>query len=170
MGNTKAQRLQREKFITEHFDKIKQFLEDHEANGRELPHKVLNWLNHVARPALGYSDKTDAVQIWFTLRRDWRRVGKQLASGEMPSFLLHVPKIVNPEAKYLHEAYGITEERRVELSAKLDMDMLYPANCISVTPIHTIVDKIARVAANQEEFIFCITCHLMFLAKKGAML
>lgn len=72
------------------------------------------------------------------------------------------PAIKNPGAYYLHEQYGITEERRLELSAV--MEKLFSGGetgCIA--PVANHIDKIAVITETAGEFAFCLFIHTVYL-------
>lgn len=79
----------------------------------------------------------------------------------------HRPTIVNPGAVELHASYGITEARRVALSDALN-DMTR-ARYHGVVMLSSVLDDIALLVANKEEYTWAITTHLMWLAAKGAL-
>jgi hypothetical protein len=74
-------------------------------------------------------------------------------------------KFVNPDAELLHEALGISEERRVEICELLD-DMVEHLPRTEVAPIKTLVQKVASFCETNEEFAFAFACHAMWLSKR----
>lgn len=78
------------------------------------------------------------------------------------------PVMVNPTAFYTHEAYGITDERRRELSdqmATIHTDMLG-----AITPVHTRLDRLADICNNSAEYAYCIHVDTIFLERNNANL
>lgn len=75
------------------------------------------------------------------------------------------PLIPNPKAFYQHEAYGITEERRLELSDKLTA--MHKAQLNALTPVHYRIDQIAQLAESAGEFAFCLYIDTVFIVKNG---
>lgn len=77
------------------------------------------------------------------------------------------PTIKNPHAAEIHQAYGITEERRIELSDRLNAmaGRLYRGAVFA----HHIVDEIAKLTATKEEFAWAIFTHAMWLASRGSL-
>lgn len=78
------------------------------------------------------------------------------------------PAILHPQKTFMHEAYGITEERRLELSAK--MDAMFQACRGSITAVHYIVDKLVDLSETKEEYAWCVVTHMWFMAKKNHLL
>lgn len=72
------------------------------------------------------------------------------------------PEIKNPAAHYMHEQYGITEERRVHLS--LLMTKITHQDGTVITPVAQHVDKIAAICETPGEFAFCVFVHATYLA------
>lgn len=75
--------------------------------------------------------------------------------------------MLKPEACFLNESYGITEERRIELSGMMDRAFGGPMRIM--TSQH-MVDIIADLADTKEEFAFCLVEHVALIAKRDAFL
>jgi hypothetical protein len=76
------------------------------------------------------------------------------------------PHAVNPMADSLHDAYGISEHRRLHISAQLDK-IFKQSYARGADYLHVIVDKIADVVETKEEFAWAMVTHMMWLAAKG---
>lgn len=76
------------------------------------------------------------------------------------------PEIVdnNPPGGYLHLAYGITEDRRLELAEYMD-NLDKPIPGIAIISIHGRVEEIAEFCDTKEEFAWALVTDLMYLAK-----
>lgn len=77
------------------------------------------------------------------------------------------PILLHPEKQYLHEAYGISETRRLQLSDQLDQ---LCAGETRIETVHSQLDEIAKLAQSAEEFTFMVFIHAYWLAKKNALL
>lgn len=88
-------------------------------------------------------------------------VPKAVAPGPKP----FQPVLKDPKAFYLHEAYGITEERRLELSEK--MAAIHNSMLGTITPVHYRMDQIAQISESPAEFAYCVYTDGLFLAKNG---
>lgn len=75
------------------------------------------------------------------------------------------PLLPHPEKHYLSQAYGITEERRLELCSLLAKLTSEQMNCL-VTMAHRI-DRIADFTETPGEFTFCVHIDTLFLEKNG---
>lgn len=72
--------------------------------------------------------------------------------------------IINSKTAFLHEAIGMTEERRLELSKMMDgVGSVY--RDIRPVPVHSILDYIASFCNTVEELVFCTFTHGIWLAK-----
>lgn len=72
------------------------------------------------------------------------------------------PKILNPSAVYMHEQYGMTEGRRVELSIR--MTKMTHQESTTVTPVSSHIAQIAEMCDTPGEFAFCVFVHATYLA------
>lgn len=75
------------------------------------------------------------------------------------------PQIVDPSKHYLHDQYGIAEERRLDLSARMDRIFKHPG--INVITMASVIDQIADFCENPGEFAFCVHTNAAWLEKKG---
>lgn len=75
MANTTAQRERREAFVHKHRATFAKLLPDKGPyNPPRTSPEVAEFVNGVARRALGYAAGTDADSIWFTLHRAYRKL------------------------------------------------------------------------------------------------
>lgn len=78
------------------------------------------------------------------------------------------PVLVDPKAFYTHEAYGITDERRVELSHM--MADIHREHLGAITPVHHRLDRLADISTTAAEFAYCIHVDTIFLERNNANL
>lgn len=78
------------------------------------------------------------------------------------------PIIVNPTAFYTHEAYGITDARRIELSEQ--MAAIHNEQLQAITPVHHRLDRLADISNTAAEFAFCVHVDTIFLERQNANL
>lgn len=77
------------------------------------------------------------------------------------------PRVVAPERRYLHENYGMSEERRLELSKAMDALLAGPTR---VFTIHSHLDALADLAESEAEFAWMVFTTTWFLVKNGYVL
>lgn len=65
----------------------------------------------------------------------------------------------NPPGGMLHLAYGITEERRLELANAMTAISQKPA----LIPMWYRIQQLGEIAENKNEFAFCIMADTIFL-------
>lgn len=76
-------------------------------------------------------------------------------------------KIAKPRASDLGEALGIPEDRQDELAKKLD-DMF--GGALRVVYMSEFLEETQKFCNTQEEFIWCITNHIQWLAVHGRLI
>lgn len=74
-----------------------------------------------------------------------------------------LPRVYNATAMYLHENYGITEERRLVLSAM--MNKLNDVKATTISPVWYRIRTIAEFCDTHEEFMWCTVTDIMYLCK-----
>jgi len=78
------------------------------------------------------------------------------------------PILLKPTAFYTHEAYGITDERRRELSDQ--MATIHTEMMGKITPVHHRLDRLADISETAAEFAYCVHVDTIFLERNGANL
>lgn len=153
MSNTKAHRALREKFIIDHYEIMKRYVEKCRGT-TDLPRPVVSWVDYTVRPALGYSKRTDAAQIWGTLRREFEYVTVHVKNANFTSIVKPWrPAVINPKAFHLFEVYGITEDRRQQLE---DIMQFMLQNPKTGPDWGKLLDEIAELAENAGENAYMI--------------
>lgn len=79
------------------------------------------------------------------------------------------PIVKNPGSTFLHEQYGITETRRVELSIRMTK-MAETSDGITITPVANHIAQIAEFTDSAAEFAFCVFVHAVYLEQRQALL
>jgi len=75
---------------------------------------------------------------------------------------------VHPGKHYLHDQYGITEARRVDLSHQ--MGRLYTTPQPQIITIAWVLDQIAQMCDNPSEFAWAVHVNAQYLEKNGMLL
>jgi hypothetical protein len=78
------------------------------------------------------------------------------------------PQIVDPSKHYLHDQYGITDERRLDLSARMDRIFTHPGT--QVITVASVIDQIADFCDTPGEFAYCVHTNAAWLQQKGMLL
>lgn len=79
-------------------------------------------------------------------------------------------KIVNENTTILHEIIGITEERRLELSAHLDkMSRELTEEYKNGVSVPVVINKIGKFCETLEEFSYCLFVHTWWLVSNHAV-
>lgn len=76
------------------------------------------------------------------------------------------PTIINPNTVFLNEAYGITEQRRLELCDKMRDMMDGPPK---IVPYYIVLNDIAGFVQSKEEFTYCTVVHTIFTVRNGGL-
>ena len=80
-------------------------------------------------------------------------------------------KIVNRNRRELHSVIGISEERRTELSVKMDeiVEQLKKHSKNKTIYLIDSLDEIGKICNDLEEYTYCIFTHTFYLATIGAI-
>lgn len=87
-------------------------------------------------------------------------------SGSLPnSSKPFAPKIVSPGARYMHDAYGITEVRRLLLTRQMEDVFVSVATGTCVWSMHGMMEEIAKLADTAEEYTYLVVIHIIWLER-----